>query len=274
MRIKIIAEIGINHNGSVQIAKDLIDIAAKAGCNFVKFQKREPDVCVPEEQKGIIKKDTPWGDITYLDYKKKTEFGSEEYKEIDLYCKKLGIDWFASAWDIPSVDFLSDFSDKCKIPSALITDNDLLIHARKTFNELLVSTGMSTEEEIVTCVNVSDPDVIFHTNSTYPSPVSELNLNYIKHLKTNYPNKEIGYSGHEYGLTTTFAAVALGSTWIERHVTLDRTMWGSDQLASVEPVGLEKLVRGIRDIESALGSSGERQLFKSELSKRKSLRGV
>lgn len=268
---KIIAEIGINHNGSLDITKKLIDVAAIAGCDYVKFQKRTPDLCVPEHQKSKIR-ETPWGSIPYIDYKKKIEFEKQEYDEIADYCQKKGIEWFASVWDLPSVDFMSQYTTIGKIPSALINDNELLKYARKKFKTLLISTGMSTEEEVIEAVKVGDPDVIFHTNSSYPSNVDELNLNYIKYLKKMYPNKQIGYSGHEFGLITTFATIPMGAEWIERHITLDRTMWGSDQMASVEPHGLIKLVKGIRDIEKSLGTNGPRVLLKSELKKRDSLR--
>ena len=271
MAVNVIAEIGINHNGSINIAKKLIDVACIAGFNYVKFQKRTPDICVPEHQKSVIRK-TPWGEMTYLAYKHHIEFGKKEYDEIDRYCKEKGIGWFASVWDSESVNFMSQYTDITKIPSALITDKELPQYAREKFDTLLISTGMSTEQEIEQCVEQCNPDVIMHTNSTYPSPINELNLNYIYWLKDKY-KKEVGYSGHEYGLVTTFATVAMGATWIERHVTLDRTMWGSDHVASVEPAGMMKLIKGIRDIEIALGHNEERQLLKSELSKRKSLRG-
>ena len=273
MSIKIIAEIGINHNGDVSIAKKLIDAASLSGCDYVKFQKRTPDICVPEEQKDKLRQ-TPWGEIKYIDYKKKIEFGKKEYDEIDRYCKERGIKWFCSVWDHPSVDFCKQYKESImKIPSALITDLELCKYARENCKTLIISTGMSTEEEIVKCVEACNPDIIMHTNSSYPSKVEELNLCYIHHLKEKYPSKDIGYSGHEFGLVTTFAAVALGSTWVERHVTLSRTMWGRDQLASVEPIGLMKLVNGIRNIEASLGEKGPRKLLGSELEKRISLRG-
>jgi N-acetylneuraminate synthase len=266
------AEIGINHNGEVELAKRMIDIAAFAGCDFVKFQKREPEICVPQAQR-TKPKDTPWGEMTYLEYRKRIEFGQREYEEIDRHCGARGIRWFASAWDVPSVDFLSQFVDVVKIPSALITDLDLCRYARRRFGLLMVSTGMSTEAEVCQCVSACDPDVIFHTNSTYPSPERELNLRYLEYLREKYPGKATGYSGHEFGLATTMATVPLGVEYIERHVTLDRTMWGSDQMASVEPQGLLKLVKGVRNIEAALGTKGERILFASELKKREMLRG-
>lgn len=268
---KIIAEIGINHNGSVDLAKRLIDAAALAGCDYVKFQKRNPDVCVPEEQKSKLRK-TPWGEMKYIDYKKKIEFEKEEYDQVFKYCEEKEIGCFASVWDEDSVRFMKQYGDITKIPSALITNLDLCTSSRKEFDKLLISTGMSEEQEIVDCMNACKPDVVMHTNSTYPAPVEELNLNYIHWLKQNW-NAEIGYSGHEYGLVTTFAAVAMGCTWVERHLTLDRTMWGSDHLASVEPQGMMKLVKGIRDIDRAMGDGGPRTCLGGELDKRKSLRG-
>lgn len=272
MKTKIIAEIGINHNGSLEIAKKLIDVASWSGCDYVKFQKRNPEVCVPEHQKDMIRK-TPWGEMTYLEYKHRLEFGEEEYDSIDRYCKEKGIGWFASVWDLDSIDFMSRYVPMTKIPSALITDDDLGSYARKKNDTLLISTGMSTEEEVEHVIAVCSPDVIFHTNSTYPSPVEELNLGYINWLQEKYPEKQIGYSGHEFGLVTTFGAVMLGATWIERHITLDRSMWGSDQMASIEPSGLGKLVKGIRDLEKCTEGYGPRKVLSSELEKRKTLRG-
>ena len=270
-KVKIIAEIGINHNGDVELAKKIIAASAAAGCDYVKFQKRNPDICVPEDQKSKIRS-TPWGDMTYLDYKKRIEFEEKEYDIIDKFCKDIGINWFASAWDLSSLKFLRNYSDMVKIPSALITNKELLINARKQFNFVLISTGMSTEEEVENAVNFCNPDVIFHTNSSYPSKVEDLNLNYITHLKNKF-NKSVGYSGHEFGLVTTFATVPLGVEWIERHVTLDRELWGSDQKSSVEPSGIYKLVKGIRDIEKSLGTAGPRKVSHEELEKKKSLRG-
>jgi len=270
---KIIAEIGINHNGSIEIAKKLIDVAAVAGCEYVKFQKRTPLLCVPEHQRDKMR-ETPWGKMKYIDYKKKIEFEEKEFDIINRYCKRQGIQWFASVWDIPSVDFCSRYSGApMKIPSALITDLELCRYAREKCKTLIISTGMSTEEEIERCIEVCNPDVIMHTNSSYPSKIEDLNLSYIHHLKEKYQDKEIGYSGHEYGLVTTFAAVAMGASWVERHITLDRMMWGSDQVASVEPIGLMKLTKGIRDIERSFGHSGPRRVLGEELEKRKSLRG-
>lgn len=278
-KIKIIGEIGINSLGDINLTKQLIMVAKVAGCDYVKFQKRNPDVCVPEEQKSKMRQ-TPWGEMTYIDYKWKIEFNEEQYQEIHDFCMSIGIDWFASVWDLDSVDFIkklntkNNYSTILKIPSALITNINLCYYASQRCDKLIVSTGMSTEAEIIDCIRICNPDVVMHTNSTYPCPVDELNLNYINHLKNTYPKKEIGYSGHEYGLTTTFATVPMGVTWIERHITLDREMWGSDQKASIEPSGLFKLVKGIRDIEKALSiPEGDRALFGGEKDKLKSLRG-
>ena len=268
---KIIAEIGINHNGSVELAKRLIDASIVAGCDYAKFQKRTPDICVPESQKSK-QRDTPWGTMSYIDYKKKIEFEKDEYDELFEYVKDKPIEIFASVWDKPSVDFMKRYTGITKVGSALINDLELCKYARDNSDTLIVSTGMSTEKEIEDCVNSCNPDVIMHTNSTYPSPVSELNLKYIDWLKAKYPKSEIGYSGHEYGLVTTFASVAMGCTWVERHLTLDRTMWGSDHIASVEPHGFIKLVKGIRDIGSAMGQAGPRECLGSEMAKRQSLR--
>jgi N-acetylneuraminate synthase len=278
-KVKIIAEIGINHNGDINIAKELIMVAKAAGCDYVKFQKRNPDVCVPDDQKLKIRQ-TPWGEMTYIDYKWKTEFTKEQYLEIDRFCYELGINWFVSVWDMDSVDFMREISKETKmydgtmkIPSALITDLKLCEYAMVNSNTFIISTGMSTENEIRQCIDSCSPDVIMHTNSTYPCPVDELNLNYINWLKSWYPAKEIGYSGHEYGLVTTFATIPMGVTWIERHITLDRGMWGSDQASSIEPSGLFKLVKGIRDIEKALSlPMAPRVVFGKELEKQKSLR--
>jgi len=270
---KIIAEIGINHNGSIEICKKLINIASAAGCDYVKIQKRTPDICVPENQKSKPKS-TPWGDMTYLDYKRKIELNEYQISELINYSKEQNIVLFSSVWDIPSSELMSKYCSVTKIPSALITDLELCKHARNNFETLIISTGMSTEEEIEQCVKACDPDIIMHTNSTYPCPVEEINLNYIKWLQKKWPTKKIGYSGHEYGLVSTFASVALGAEWIERHITLNHNMWGSDHLSSLEPSGLFKLVKGIRDIESSMCNKiGPRIFLKGEMHKRMSLRG-
>lgn len=271
--VKIISEIGINHNGSVELCKKLIMISKMAGCDYVKIQKRNPDICVPDHQKSTIK-NTIWGQMTYLEYKHKLEFNEDQIVELFKYSNSLGIELFASVWDIDSALIMSKYTKIAKIPSAMITNLELCKYARSMFDMLIISTGMSNEEEIARCIDCCQPNVIMHTNSTYPCPVNELNLNYIVHLNQLYGSKsEIGYSGHEFGLVTTFAAVAIGAKWIERHITLDKTMWGSDQQSSVEPVGMFKLVKGIRDIELATHyQPGNRIEFDSEISKKNSLR--
>ena len=251
----IIAEIGINHNGDLNIAKKLIDVAVLSGCDSVKFQKRNPDVCVPEHQKSVMR-DTPWGKMTYLEYKYRVEFGKEEYDEIDRYCKEKGIDWSASPWDMDSLEFLNQYDiPYIKIPSAMLTNDELLKGAKLTGKKVILSTGMSTIEEIDKAVSIIDSYsdyALLHCNSVYPAPIEDLNLKCIQTLKDRY-DCEVGYSGHEFGLTTTIASICLGASIIERHITLDRTMWGTDQMCSVEPQGLIKLVRGVRELEQAIG---------------------
>ena len=274
-RTYVIAEIGINHNGSMENAKKLIDIAAVAGCDAVKFQKRNPDVCVPEHQKGVMR-DTPWGRMTYLDYKYRVEFGKEEYDEIDAYCKARGIEWSASPWDIDSLNFLMQYDIPfLKIPSAMLTNEKLMRETARTGKKIIFSTGMSTMEEIDDAVRwMKDEGTEFsllHCNSTYPAPLEELNLSCIGTLKARY-GCEVGYSGHEFRLGTSVAAIYLGASIIERHITLDRTMWGSDHLSSVEPQGLIKLVKGGRELELAYGD-GIKRVTEGEKPIRKKLRG-
>jgi N-acetylneuraminate synthase len=270
----IIAEIGINHNGSIDVAKKLIDIAAVAGCNAVKFQKRNPDVCVPEHQKNVIR-ETPWGTMTYLEYKHKIEFGKEEYDVIDSYCKEKGIAWSASPWDLDSLNFLNQYDIPfIKIPSAMLTNDELIEATVNTGKKVILSVGMSTEEEISHAVNIlqkSNDFALLHCNSTYPAPINELNLSAIQTLKEKY-NCEVGYSGHEFRLGTTVASIYLGATIIERHITLDRTMWGTDHMSSVEPQGLIKLVKGIRELEEAYGD-GVVRVTDSQIPVRNKLRG-
>jgi len=268
----IIAEIGINHNGSVQIAKELIKAAHEAGVDAVKFQKRTPEICVPEEQKKQMK-DTPWGYISYLEYRYKVEFGQEEYEQIDAYCKVLGMNWLASSWDIPSLAFIDAFDPPAhKVASALLTDHALLRAIKETGKPVILSTGMSTMKEIDQAVKILDMDhlLICHTTSSYPCPPEELNLEMIHTLKDKYPCP-IGYSGHEVGLVPSAIAVAMGACLVERHVTLDRAMWGSDQAASVEPHGVRTLVKYIRVTEKALGN-GVKKVYDSEQSSLKRLR--
>lgn len=270
----IIAEIGINHNGSIDIAKKLIDIASVAGCDAVKFQKRNPDVCVPEHQKNVMR-DTPWGKMTYLEYKYKVEFGKKEYDEIDSYCKEKGIAWSASPWDLDSLHFLNQYDIPfIKIPSAMLTNDELLKESAKTGKKIILSVGMSTEEEIdhaVSMLKDAKEFAILHCNSTYPAPIEELNLSAIQTLKQKY-GCEVGYSGHEFRLGTTVASVYLGASIIERHITLDRTMWGTDHMSSVEPQGLIKLAKGIRELEQAYGD-GIIRVTDSQIPVRNKLRG-
>ena len=270
----IIGEIGINHNGELDIAKELITAAHDAGVNAVKFQKRTPELCVPADQREQ-KRDTPWGYITYLDYRYKVEFGEEEYQEIDRYCKELGIDWFVSVWDEPSIDFMEAFDPVCyKVPSAALTDHNVLRCLRATGRPIILSTGMSTHEQIRDAIKVTGTDnlIITHSTSSYPCPPDELNLRMIETLHSEY-TCPIGYSGHEVGLITTVVAVTLGASLVERHITLDRAMWGSDQAASVEPGGLRLLVKYIRVTEKSLGD-GVKRVYDSEKPILKKLRRV
>jgi N-acetylneuraminate synthase len=271
--VKVIAEIGINHNGCLETCKKMMLLAKFAGVDYVKIQKRTPNLCVPEEQKNK-EKDTPWGKMTYLEYKYKIEFNEEQIKELYEYAKEIGVIFFASVWDIPSVDLMCKYTDMGKIPSALINDLELCTYARKKFKLFMISTGMSTEEEIEECVKQCDPDIIMHTNSCYPAPYEELNLKYISWLKKKYPTKQIYWSGHEFGLVTSFAACAFGIDGIERHICLSHSDWGSDQSSSIEIIpGLFKLVKGIRDIEKSMKyEEGPRILFDNELKKRETLR--
>ena len=270
----VVAEIGINHNGDLEIAKRLMEAAKHAGVDAVKFQKRTPELCVPPEQRGQMR-ETPWGYITYLDYRYKVEFNAEQYAEIDRYAREIGITWFASVWDEPSVDFLEQFNPVAyKVPSASLTDHGLLAHLRKTDRTIILSTGMSTIEQIRKAVPLLELDklVICHATSAYPCDPEELNLRMVQTLKSNY-DCPIGYSGHEVGLIPSVVAVGLGACMVERHITLDRAMWGSDQAASVEPGGFERLVKYIRVTEAALGD-GVKKVYESELSSLKKLRRV
>lgn len=271
----IIAEIGINHNGQLEIAKQMIDAAVHAGVDAVKFQKRTPEIATPPEQRNQMR-ETPWGYISYLEYRHKVEFNEEQYCEIDRYCRERGIAWLVSVWDQPSVEFMEKFDTPAyKIPSASLTDHDLIRKARSSGKPLILSTGMSTMEQIRKGVEVAGEDnlVLMHCTSTYPCEPEELNLKMIETLRREFPTIPIGYSGHEVGLVPSAIAVALGACMVERHLTLDRAMWGSDQAASVEPVGFERLVKYIRVSESALGD-GVKRVYESELSSMKRLRRV
>ena len=271
----IIAEIGINHNGDLDIAKRLIDVAAVSGCDAVKFQKRNPDVCVPDHQKNIMR-ETPWGTMTYLEYKHRMEFDKADYDQIDAYCRDKNIEWSASPWDMDSLDFLLQYDISfIKIPSAMITNEELMRACASTGKKIIFSAGMSSLDEVDKAVRWMEEEsanfALLHCNSSYPAPLEDLNLSCIRTLKRRY-NCEVGYSGHEFRLGTSVAAVYLGATIIERHITLDRTMWGSDHLASVEPQGLIKLVKGIRELEIAYGD-GIKKVTEAEKKVRKKLRG-
>ena len=271
----IIAEIGINHNGDLGIAKQMIDAAVHAGVDAVKFQKRTPEVATPPEQQNQMR-ETPWGYITYLEYRHKVEFDKEKYREIDRHCKERGIAWMVSVWDELSVDFMENFDTPAyKIPSASLTDFDLIRRTRATGKPIILSSGMSTMEQIKNGVEIAGEQnlLLMHCTSTYPCEPEELNLRMIDTLRREFPNLPIGYSGHEVGLVPTAIAVALGACVVERHLTLNRAMWGSDQAASVEPWGFETLVKYLRVTEASLGD-GVKQVYESEKASLNRLRRV
>ena len=268
----IVAEIGINHNGDLGIAQSLIGIARKCGVDAVKFQKRTPELCVPPEQRNRMR-ETPWGYISYLQYRYKVEFNEEQYRAIDRTCREAGLPWFVSVWDEPSVDMMDKFDLPCyKVPSAHLTNRGLLERLRRTGKPILLSTGMSTMEQVRAAVDLVGRDnlVVFQATSCYPCDVQELNLRVIPSLRRDL-NVPIGYSGHEVGLIPTVVAVALGACMVERHITLDRSLWGSDQASSIEPQGMERLVRYIRVSEQALGD-GVKRVYDSELPSLRRLR--
>ena len=272
--VYVVAEIGINHNGDLEHAKRLIDAAMLAGVDAVKFQKRTPELCVPPEQRDKMR-ETPWGYITYMDYRYKVEFGEAEYESIDQYCGERNLQWFVSVWDEPSVDFMEPYDPVCyKVPSASLTDHELLRKVKSTGKPMLISTGMSTMEQIEAAVEVIGTEnlLINHATSTYPCEPEELNLHAINTLRDKFP-VPIGYSGHEVGLIPSVVAVSLGACSIERHITLDRANWGSDQAASVEPGGIQRLVKYIRVTEQALGD-GVKRVYESELESLEKLRRV
>lgn len=269
----VIGEIGINHNGSLKLAKKLIDIAAASGCDAVKFQKRTVDEVYTKEELEMPRI-SPLGN-TNGDLKRGLEFGYEEYKEINEYCKNKDLMWFASCWDKKSVDFIDQFNPPCyKIASATLTDDELLAYTKSKRKPILLSTGMSTIEEIDHAVKVLGKDnlVIFHCTSTYPTDNSELNLLAINTLKERY-GCPVGYSGHERGLTPSVVAATIGAVAVERHITVDRTLWGSDQAASLEPEGLHRMIRDIRSLKSILGN-GNKIVYESEKPIIKKLRKI
>jgi N-acetylneuraminate synthase len=268
----IVAEVGINHNGSLDSALALIDHAVEAGCDAVKFQKRSPDHCVPMTQRDIIR-ETPWGTMSYLKYRHRMEFGAESYDAIDRHCKEKGIAWFASCWDTASVDFIKQFKPACyKIASACITDDELLRHTQSQKKPIILSTGMSTMGEIRKAISILDRRnlIITHTTSNYVGNPEELNLRLIQTLEQELDSL-IGYSGHEEGVVPTIAAVALGACYVERHITPDRNLWGSDHAISLEPDEFIKMVSNIRLIEKALGD-GVKRVYDSEKSYLEKLR--
>lgn len=273
--VYVIAEIGLNHNGDVNIATRLIEVAADAGAQAVKFQKRTPDLSTPEHMK-LMPRETPWGEMTYLDYRHRVEFGRDEYAAVAQHAALHGLDWFASPWDAPAVADLESYGVVAhKIASASVTDLELLEAVRDTGKPVILSTGMSTMEEIDRAVTVLGTErlVIMHATSSYPMPPEEANLLMIPALKQRFPGVPVGYSGHERGLQISLAAVALGAVAVERHITLDRTMWGSDHSASLEPQGLEHLVRDIRIIGDALGD-GVKRVYPGEEAPKAKLRRV
>lgn len=273
--IKLVAEIGINHNADMDIVCKLIKAASISGFDFVKFQKRDPEITTPEHMKNVIRK-TPWGEMTYLDYKKKIELSKVDYEIISDVCNKENIGWFASVWDIESARFFVDTvpNHLVKIPSAKITDIDLLLFCRDNFDTVIISTGMSTENEINRAITIGSPDVVFHSVASYPTLPEDTNLNYINELQRKYSNLEIGYSGHEEGIDFAVSCVALGVSWIEKHITLDRRMWGSDQGISIEPDEMYALSKRVRILEKGfVNDMKDRVVLPCEQSKKEQLRG-
>lgn len=271
----LIGEIGINHNGSLEITKKLIDASYATGWDSVKFQKRNPDIAVPEHQKKVMR-DTPWGRMTYLDYKFKVEFEKEEYDFINDYCNKKPIDWSASVWDLDSLDFLLNYKiPYIKIPSAHLTNDELLVESAKSGIPILVSTGMSTLDEVDHAVNLlekhSSSYAIMHTNSSYPSKNEDLNLSLIPFFIERY-KCTVGYSGHEFGLTPSVIACSLGAKIIERHITIDRSLWGTDQSSSVEIEGMDSLYKRLKELDLIMGKPNK-IVTDSEIPIRKKLRG-
>ena len=262
----LIAEIGINHNGSIKLAKKLIDLAKKYNFNAVKFQKRDLNICIPEDQKGKIR-NTPWGQMTYLEYKNKIEFEDREFKEIDRYCKKIKIDWFCSAWDVNSLKFLKKFNTKYnKVASAMITNQDLLELIAKERKLTFISTGMSKIRDINNAIKIFKKNkcdfILMHCVSSYPCLEKDLNLNLITTLKKKFKCK-IGYSGHETSVSPSFAAWFLGADYIERHITLDRSMFGTDQAASLSEQGISLLTNVLFKFPEMLGN-GKKIINKEE----------
>ena len=281
MAVEIVAELGQNHNGSLDVCLRMIEAAKAAGVDAVKLQKRHLPDAIPESQRTILKS-TPWGLMSYLEYRERLEFTVSQYDVIDQACKTIGIKWFVSVWDIPSLEtMVARYPDMpyIKIPSACLTDDLLLAEAAGCGIPVVLSTGMSTAAEVDHAMHLFDwgaegnDFTVCHCNSTYPCPVGDLNLRCLAWLNKTYPWARLGYSGHEVGLATTIAAVALGAQYVERHFTLDRSMWGSDQAASVEPGGFKRLVKDIRNVEQALGD-GLKRVTPGELEAMRRLRRI
>lgn len=275
MAVTIVAEIGQNHNGDVALAIEMMARAKECGADLVKFQKREVEQAIPRGEWDSLR-ETPWGRLRYIDYRRRLEFSLTDFRTIDDASKRLGIPWSTSVWDIPSVDFMVSHFPALpwlKVPSAMLTNVPLLSRLRDTGRPTILSTGMSTLGEVVDAVRLLHPTVLLHCCSAYPCPNDQLNLRCIPRIAQGFPQCIVGYSGHEVGLAPSVAAVALGAQWIERHFTLDRTMWGTDQAASVEPNGLRRLVKDIRIIEKALGD-GVKRVQPSEREPLRHLRGV
>jgi len=269
----IIAEIGINHSGTLNKALQLIDAAVEAGCDAVKFQKRTPEICTPKHLWERVR-DTPQGPMRYIDYRRRIEFGKKQYDVIDNYCREKGIHWFASPWDVPSVQFLERYKPVAyKVASAMLTNYEVLQAIQLTGKPVIASTAMSTLADIESALELLAPSdvALLHCVATYPSRDEDLNLRVIELLMARFPGLVIGYSGHELGLATTVAAVVLGAKIVERHITLNRASWGSDQAASVEPVGFKRLVRDIRAVEVAMGD-GKKRILPDEKKVAKKLR--
>lgn len=270
-----IAEIGINHNGNIEIARSLISMAKRAGADVVKFQKRSADASVPISMRDVMRQ-TPWGEMSYMEYRRKLEFGRKEYEIIDSYCRYLGIEWSASVWDIKSLEFILQYNIPfIKIPSACITDMCLLSRVRRSKKPVIISTGMSTLSEIKLAVKMlSGTDLtILHCNSSYPNKDNEINLNVIKTLKKMFLKHKVGYSGHEEGINASLLAGAFGAEVIERHITLDKTMWGSDQKFSLDERELTELICGLKQIPVWMGKY-KIQVHDSELEARMRLRRI
>lgn len=269
----IIAEIGINHNGSLDIAKNLISVAKNAGCDAVKFQKRTVEIVYTPEELAKPR-ENPFGE-TNGDLKRGLEFGLEQYRKIDEFCQEMEIPWFASCWDEPSVDFIAQFDVPCfKVASASLTDDALLRHTRAAGKPVILSTAMSVIDEIDHAVDTLGKEdlIVLQATGTYPSNYEEIDLRVIPEFRARF-GVPVGYSGHETGIPSSVAAVALGACVVERHITLERSMWGSDQAASLGPSGLTRLVRDIRLVEMALGSEKKR-VFEREIPVMKKLRRV